>query len=122
MYGRGTSDDGFAPLSILLALKCAIEQGADIPRIVLVLETEEESLSANAKHLLEQNASVIGTPDLCVICDTGNLSHDNLSLTSSVRGSIVFYLKVETTSLGCHQGWGGGMVPDSWDIIISLLN
>lgn len=52
MYGRGASDDGYAPFSCMLAIKAAQEQGVKMPRICLVLETEEESGSPNLVHLL----------------------------------------------------------------------
>jgi len=53
MYGRGASDDGYAPFSSMLAVKAGQEQGAKMPRIALVLEVEEESGSPNLIPLLE---------------------------------------------------------------------
>lgn len=43
MFGRGGADDGFAPYSCMLAIKAAQLQNAPLPRLVLVLESEEES-------------------------------------------------------------------------------
>ena len=50
MYGRGSSDDGYSAFTCMLAIKAAQEQGAVMPRVCLVLETEEES---GSEHLLE---------------------------------------------------------------------
>lgn len=50
MYGRGSSDDGYSAFTCMLAVKAGQDQGAAMPRICLVLETEEESGSI---HLLE---------------------------------------------------------------------
>lgn len=52
LFGRGSSDDGYAAFSCLLAIKAAQAQGANLPRIVLCLETEEESGSPNLISLL----------------------------------------------------------------------
>ena len=53
LYGRGASDDGYAPFSCMLGIKAAQEQGVKMPRIALVLETEEESGSPNLISLLK---------------------------------------------------------------------
>lgn len=53
LYGRGSSDDGYASFSCLLAVKLAQARGAKMPRIVLCLETEEESGSVNLLSLLD---------------------------------------------------------------------
>lgn len=52
MYGRGASDDGYAPFSCALAIKAGQDQGVPLPRVCLVLETEEESGSPNLVALL----------------------------------------------------------------------
>ena len=52
MYGRGSSDDGYAPFACMLAVKAGQMQGAKMPRVCLVLETEEESGSENLIDLL----------------------------------------------------------------------
>ena len=53
LYGRGSSDDGYVTFAVLLAIKNAIEQGQTLPRIALVLETEEESGSHDLIPLLD---------------------------------------------------------------------
>lgn len=52
-YGRGISDDGYVTFATVLAIKAAQDQGKKLPRIVFVLETEEESGSANLLYLLD---------------------------------------------------------------------
>lgn len=53
MYGRGGSDDGYAPFSAMLAVKAGQDQGVPMPRVAVVLETEEESGSPNLIALLK---------------------------------------------------------------------
>jgi acetylornithine deacetylase/succinyl-diaminopimelate desuccinylase-like protein len=71
LYGRGGGDDGYAPFSAMLAVKAGQEQGAKMPRIALVLETEEESGSPNLLALLDQAKDFIGSPDYMFCMDSG---------------------------------------------------
>lgn len=64
MYGRGSSDDGYTSFATLLALKNAIDQGVELPRVCIVLETEEESGSEHLPELLEKCSKWIGVPDI----------------------------------------------------------
>jgi acetylornithine deacetylase/succinyl-diaminopimelate desuccinylase-like protein len=52
LYGRGGGDDGYSPFSTMLAIKNVQLQGIAHSRVVLVLETEEESGSPNLIALL----------------------------------------------------------------------
>ncbi|CAI2368449.1 unnamed protein product [Moneuplotes crassus] len=122
LYGRGSSDDGYVPFAVLLAIKNAIAQGAELPRIVLVLETEEESGSHDLVPLLEASADIIGTPDYCICLDSGALDYTSLWLTSTLRGMVAFNLKVSVTELACHSGVCGGAIPESFRIANSLLD
>ena len=122
LYGRGSNDDGYAPFALFLAIKNALEQGAELPRITLVLETEEESGSDFLEYLLDKCSKWIGTPDLCICLDSGVLDYNTLWLTSSLRGVVTFNLKVTTTKNGVHSGSGGGIVPESFRVANSLLD
>jgi hypothetical protein len=57
-----------------------------MPRICLVLETEEESGSPHLVGLLEQAQHIIKTPDILICMDSGCLDYEILWLTSSLRG------------------------------------
>lgn len=122
LYGRGSSDDGYAVFSCMLAVKAAQVQGAKMPRVVLVLETEEESGSPNLISLLGQAAEVVKTPDVCFCLDSGCLDYEQLWMTSSLRGVAMVDLKVEVGLTGYHSGEVGGLVPETFRIVRSLLN
>ena len=47
-----------------------------MPRIVLVLETEEESGSPNLIPLLKEADHIIGNVDVCFCMDSGALNYD----------------------------------------------
>jgi acetylornithine deacetylase/succinyl-diaminopimelate desuccinylase-like protein len=76
MYGRGSSDDGYSAFSCMLAVKSIQEAGGKHPRVVLVLETEEESGSPNLLKLLALAEPVIGKPDACFCMDSGALDYN----------------------------------------------
>ena len=122
LYGRGSSDDGYAAFSCLLAIKAAQAQGAKMPRTVLVLETEEESGSPNLISLLTQAADVIGKLDVCFCLDSGCLDYEQLWTTSSLRGMVKVDMQVECGITGYHSGEVGGLVPETFRIVRSLLN
>jgi len=76
MYGRGSSDDGYAVFTCMLAVKTCQLQGVKIPRICMVLETEEESGSPNLIALLDAASGFIGKPDILFCMDSGVMDYE----------------------------------------------
>lgn len=76
LYGRGGADDGYAPFSCMLAIKAIQDQGKSHPRVVLVLETEEESGSPHLIRLLTEAKQAIGKIDVCLCMDSGAMDYD----------------------------------------------
>ena len=94
LYGRGVADDGYSVFSTMLAIKAAQLEGKPLPRICLVLETEEESGSPNLIDLLKLSEEYVGKPD-CLFCmDSGIMDYEQLWVTSSLRGSVLVDFKV----------------------------
>jgi len=122
MYGRGGSDDGYAPFSTMLAIKNAQVQGVPLPRCALVLETEEESGSPNLIDLLNAAKSFIGDPDYLFCLDSGAFDYSQLWLTSSLRGISLMDMTVSAAKSGYHSGEVGGIVPETFRVVRELLN
>lgn len=122
LYGRGSCDDGYVSFLSLLAIKNALAQGVDLPRIAIVLETEEESGSKDLIPLLETCHKWIKDPDYCICLDSGGLNYENLWLTSTLRGTLTFNLKVSIIDVAAHSGDSGGIVPETFRIANKLLN
>lgn len=122
LYGRGSSDDGYMPFASLLAIKNCQKQGVKLPRVVLVLETEEESASPSLVYLLGKVEDSLQTPDLCICMDSGALTYDQLWLTSSLRGCLVVDLKVESIEGGQHSGIAGGIAPETFSVARALID
>lgn len=93
-----------------------------MPRVALVLETEEESGSPNLISLLNQASDSIGTPDYCFCMDSGAFDYNQLWMTSSLRGICILDVTVECGKAGYHSGEVGGIVPETFRIIRTLLD
>jgi len=120
LYGRGGADDGYASFSAMLAVKNAQLQGVKLPRIVLVLETEEESGSDFLISLLKVAEDFIQKPDVLICLDSGCLDYEQMWLTSSLRG--VAMVDMQVTHSGSHAGSASGVVPDTFSIVRTLLD
>jgi acetylornithine deacetylase/succinyl-diaminopimelate desuccinylase-like protein len=122
MYGRGSSDDGYAPFACLMAVKATQLSGVPMPRIALTLECEEESGSPNLIPLLDMAFPLIQKPDIMLCMDSGALNYDQLWMTSSLRGMCMVDVCVEVANQGYHSGETGGIIPESFRIQRILLD
>ena len=122
LFGRGASVGGYAVFSTMLLFKVAQMQGKPLPRICMVLESEEESGSENLPMLLDVSRDYVGKPD-CLFCmDSGVLDYNQLWVTSSLRGVALVDLKVECGKGGYHSGEVGGIVPETFRVVRTLLD
>jgi acetylornithine deacetylase/succinyl-diaminopimelate desuccinylase-like protein len=93
-----------------------------MPRICLVLETEEESGSDNLIPLLKQAKEATGEPDFLFCMDSGCIDYEQLWLTSSLRGVAMVDIEVKSGINGYHSGEVGGIVPETFRILRLLLD
>ncbi|KNC70098.1 hypothetical protein SARC_17378, partial [Sphaeroforma arctica JP610] len=71
----------------------AIDQGQTLPRTVILLETEEESGSANLLYLMDKVKDTLGAPDVCICLDSETADYDRIWVTSSLKGLAACNLK-----------------------------
>lgn len=93
-----------------------------MPRIVLVLEAEEESGSPNLVPLLQIAKDSIGVPDAMFCLDSGAFDYNQLWITSSLRGICIIDLTVELGNAAYHSGEVGGIVPETFRIVRMLID
>ena len=97
-----------------------------MPRVCLVLETEEESGSPNLITLLNIAKDVIGGKsgkiDAMFCMDSGAFDYNQLWMTSSLRGICIIDMTVECGKAGYHSGEVGGIVPETFRIVRMLLD
>ncbi len=122
LFGRGAADDGYAAYASVLALRALAGSGAEFGRCVIVVEACEESGSHDLPAWLDELRPRIGDPDLVVCLDSGCGNFDQLWVTTSLRGAVIGHLSVDVLTEGVHSGDAGGVVPDSFRIVRSLLD
>jgi len=66
---------------------------------------------------MQKYSHKIGNPDLILVMDSGAGNYETMWLTNSLRGNIVFRLKVDVCKEGLHSGDASGIVPDSFRIM-----
>jgi acetylornithine deacetylase/succinyl-diaminopimelate desuccinylase-like protein len=122
LYGRGSSDDGYAIPSSALIIKAL--QTFNIPhgKIVIIGENEEESDSASLVYYIKLLRPKIGDVGVVVCLDSGIHSYDRLWLTTSLRGCINFDLTIKTLKIGVHSGAGSGVIPSNFRILQQLIS
>ena len=121
LYGRGAGDDGYAVYAALTAVE--VLQVAAIPhaRCVILVETCEESGSADLPFYVERLAARLGEPSLVVCLDASCGNYDQLWGATSLRGLVTGDLTVEILEEGVHSG-ASGIVPSSFRILRQLLS
>jgi acetylornithine deacetylase/succinyl-diaminopimelate desuccinylase-like protein len=122
LYGRGGADDGYAVYAAITAIQALKAQGVAHPRIVGLIETCEESGSADLLPYVDVLKSRLGDVGLVICLDSGAGNYDQLWLTTSLRGMASGVLKVEILTEGIHSGDASGLVPSSFRIMRQVLD
>src|SRR5262245_13001325 len=121
LYGRGAADDGYAAFAALTAVESLEAQGVPHARCVILVETCEESGSADLPAYMDALRTRIGTPGLVVCLDASCGNYDQLWTATSLRGLVGGELSVEVLEEGIHSG-ASGIVPSSFRILRHLLS
>lgn len=122
LYGRGAADDGYAVFASLTAIEALHAQGVAHPRIVILIESCEESGSFDLPAYIEHVRERLGEVSLVVCLDSGCGDYERLWTTTSLRGLVTGDLTVEVLTEGVHSGDASGVVASSFRIARSLLS
>ena len=122
LYGRGGADDGYAVYASIAAIQELKRQKVAHPRIVGIIETCEESGSADLLPYIELLRPRLGDVGLVICLDSGAGNYDQLWLTTSLRGMASGTLKVQILTEGVHSGDASGVVPSSFRIMRQVLD
>lgn len=121
LYGRGAADDGYAVFAALATVKALKDHGQPHGRIVILVECSEESGSRDLPHYINTYAERLGTPSLVICLDSGCGNYEQLWSTTSLRGLMTLTLHIEVLREGVHSGLAGGIVPNPFMILRTLL-
>jgi len=121
LFGRGGVDDGYSIFMAITCIKILQQQQKNHGRVVMLMEGCEESGSLDLPYYMHSLKSDMGNVT-CVIClDSAAGNYQKLWLTTSLRGSITFDLKVSLMKNGSHSG-RSGVVADSFRVLRTLLS
>ncbi len=125
VYGRGSSDDGYALFSALIALD-SIDENTSRARTVVIIEASEESgspdLVAHLEKLESSTETALGNVSLVVCLDSGCLTYEHFWITRSLRGLLQLNVSVKVLEQGMHSGAAGGIVPSAQHIMREFIN
>ncbi len=120
VYARGAQDDKGQWFALLQGLRAAIEAGATLPSVRLVLEGQEESgsgaLSALAYDLRKRLAA-----DVLLVADTGKDVSGRPAIVAGLRGVIHFTVTLHGPKYDLHSGQHGGIAPNPAQGIAELV-
>lgn len=117
LYGRGSSDDGYAIPSAALIVKSLQDFNVPHGKIVILGENDEESNITSLIYYMQKLKLQIGEPEIVLCLDSGIMSYDRLWLTTSLRGNIIVDLTVKTLIKGVHSGNGSGIIASTFEIV-----
>jgi acetylornithine deacetylase/succinyl-diaminopimelate desuccinylase-like protein len=121
LFGRGSSDDGYAAFSALTAIAALKAQRIRLARCVLLIEASEESGSIHLPAHLAALGASLGEPSLVVCLDAECGNYARLWSTTSLRGCLEGQLTVRVLTEGAHSGLASGIAPTPFRITQQLL-
>jgi len=121
LYGRGSSDDGYAAFAAVTAIKAVRADGNDHARCVVLIEASEESGSLDLPAHIDALGDRLGDIDFVVCLDSGCSDYERLWVSTSLRGVVNLDVRVDVVTEGIHSG-ASGVVPSSFRILRALLS
>ena len=121
LFGRGSSDDGYALFTAITSMKACQALGKSHPKVVITIEGSEEGEIFDLVYYLKKHKELLENPTLVVCLDSVAFTEETITITSSLRGCINFDLKVTVAENNTHSGMGGGVVPNPYNILNCLL-
>ena len=121
LYGRGASDNKGQVWAWLCALETLQATRGRLPvNLSVLIEGEEEVGSPNLPDLLHRLKGELA-PDVAVISDTSTAVKFRPTMHYSLRGLVVFEVRVRTARLDVHSGVYGGTLPNAVRELTALV-
>ncbi|MCL5261142.1 MAG: M20/M25/M40 family metallo-hydrolase [Gammaproteobacteria bacterium] len=122
LYGRGSADDGYGFFSLITAIKFLQKEQIPHGHIVVLIESCEESDSADLGYYLDRLKKHFPRPNLIICLDVGAADYHRLWCTDSLRGIVDGTLSINVLKKSIHSGVASGVVPSSFRIARQLLD
>ena len=124
IYGRGAVDDGYAPFSILTAIKTCQDFNYPLPRICVLIEGAEESTDSHLEYYFNKLISILGKNIITFIpLDSFCSDYEHLWITNSLRGIIDFNINIETLQKNSNYGpEANGIIADNLFLVRKIYD
>ena len=111
VYARGAQDDKGQVWWMLQGVRAAIETGAAMPNLLLVLEGQEECGSASLTRIVESDSARFRA-DALMVADTSIMPDGRPAITAGLRGVSSITFRLHGPDHDLHSGQHGGMAPN----------
>ena len=122
VYGRGTNDDCYEGFVIVAAVKYLEEHNIPHPKVIMLMETGEESGDDEIVNYLRKLRPTIGEVGTIMVLDAEAEDYKTMWCCQSLRGVAMGVLEVEHLAKPCHSGMATGLVPDTFRICRMLIS
>ena len=111
LYGRGTADNKGPTAVQFAAFARVLEKHPDLPlRVTWLIEGEEETGSPSFPKFLDDYGDVLRKADFVVLSDTGIPDHENMVITTGLRGMSAIQIELTGPRTDLHSGVHGGAI------------
>lgn len=120
VFARGAADDKGQVWCHVEAVRAWQEAGGLPVNLIMLIEGEEESGSANLERFVRENRQSLKA-DVAVISDTNQFAPGVPAITCGLRGLVYTEVTVTGPSHDLHSGMFGGSVPNPANVLCELL-
>jgi len=111
LYGRGTADNKGPTAVQFAAFARVLKDNPELPlRITWLIEGEEETGSPSFPQFLDDYGDQLRSADFVVLSDTGIPDHENMVITTGLRGMSAIQIEVTGPRTDLHSGIHGGAI------------
>ena len=111
VYARGAQDDKGQVWWTLQGMRAALESGAPMPNLVLVLEGQEECGSPSLIEIVAADPARFKA-DVLMVADTSMMPDGRPAITAGLRGVSSVTFRLHGPDHDLHSGQHGGMAPN----------
>jgi acetylornithine deacetylase/succinyl-diaminopimelate desuccinylase-like protein len=121
LYGRGAADMKGQLMAFIAAVEAWNQAGGCPLHIKVLIEGEEELGSPNLGKLVSAHQDRLAA-DLGLNLDAGMISKDYPTITTALRGAMLFDVVIQGPDRDLHSGIFGGLVTNPIHVLCRLLS
>lgn len=122
IYARGACDNKGQFFAHICAVETLLHALGTLPvELTFLIEGEEEIGSPHLPELLRQLQGEL-RPDLCVVSDTSTSIQGVPTIHYSLRGIVVFEVRLKVAHRDVHSGVYGGTLPNAVHTLAAMIS